>query len=114
LTASLVTVGNNRLFSDNVQNISANEYRRVDLTAPLPAGVNVETALAGLRTSLVEIPRVLRSPAPIVEILTFSPAGSTVAVRPFCRSDDYWSVYFDVNRAINQVLLREQSRQRAS
>lgn len=107
-------VGNNRLFSDNVQNFSANEYRRVDLTAPLPAGVNVETALAGLRTSLVEIPRVLRAPAPVVEILTFSPAGSTVAVRPFCRSEDYWSVYFDVNRVINQVLLREQSRQRAS
>jgi small conductance mechanosensitive channel len=107
-------VGNNRLFSDNVQNFSANEFRRVDLTAQLPPGVNVEAALAGLRTSLVDIPNVLRSPAPVVEILTFSPAGSTVAVRPFCRSEDYWAVYFDVNRTISQVLLREQSRQRAS
>jgi hypothetical protein len=26
-------------------------------------------------------------------------------VRPFCRNDDYWSVYFSANRAINQVLL---------
>jgi small conductance mechanosensitive channel len=107
-------VGNNRLFSDNVQNYSANEYRRVDLTAQLPPGVNLEIALAALRTALVNIPSVLRSPAPVVEILTFSPAGPTVAVRPFCRNDDYWPVYFGVNRLIDQVVLREQSRQRAS
>ena len=32
----LTFVGNNKLFSDNVQNFSANAYRRVDLTVQLP------------------------------------------------------------------------------
>lgn len=102
----LTYVGNNRLFSDTVQNFSANEYRRVDLTAQLPPAVDVESAIAQLRAAVLAIPGVARSPAPVVEILTFHPAGPTVVVRPFCRNEDYWPVYFDVNRAINQVLLR--------
>jgi small conductance mechanosensitive channel len=28
-------VGNNKIFSDNIQNFSANPYRRVDLTATI-------------------------------------------------------------------------------
>jgi hypothetical protein len=40
-------------------------------------------------------------------------AGYLLAVRPFCRNDDYWQVYFDVN-AISQAIAREPMRLRAS
>jgi small conductance mechanosensitive channel len=103
----LTYVGNNRLFSDNVQNFSANDYRRVDLTAQLPAGVDVEHVIARLRMLLSTLPSVLRTPPPIVEILSVSPSGSVLAVRPFCRNDDYWSVYFNANRAIVQVIVAD-------
>jgi small conductance mechanosensitive channel len=47
---------------------------------------------------------------PNVEILTFSPAGSTLAVRPFCHNEHYWQVYFDANRAITRILMPDQIR----
>ena len=75
-------VGNNRLFSDNVQNFSANEFRRVDLTAQLPSGLDIEGTTGRVREALLAIPHVLRTPTPHVEILMFNPAGSTLAVRP--------------------------------
>ena len=107
-------VGNNRLFSDNVQNFSANEFRRVDLTAQLPSGLDIEGTTGRMREALLTIPHVLRTPTPHVEILTFNPAGSTLAVRPFCHNDHYWQVYFDANRAISRILLSDQVIRRVS
>ena len=100
----LTYVPNTKLFSDNVQNFSANEYRRVDLTATLPAGLDLDAAMSHLRQALASVPHVLRSPAPQIEILALNATGSTLAIRPFCRQADYWQVYFDTNREIGRVL----------
>jgi small conductance mechanosensitive channel len=102
----LTFVGNNKLFSDNVQNFSANEFRRVDLTAQLPLPVDIEAARAHIRRALAGIPHVLPEPEPDVEILTVTLTGCTLAVRPFCHNDYYWQVYFDTNRLIGQLLVR--------
>src|SRR6185295_3986347 len=48
----LTFVGNNKLFSDNVQNFSANAYRRVDLTVQLPAVADVDRTIARLRKAM--------------------------------------------------------------
>ena len=103
----LTYVGNNRLFSENVQNFSANPFRRVDLTAQLPATVNPETAGAQLLELVRGVPHVLMNPAPRVEILTFTAAGPVLAVRPFCPSENYWQVYLDTNRTIGKFLTNE-------
>jgi small conductance mechanosensitive channel len=100
----LTYVANNKLFADNVQNFSANPYRRVDLTAQLPPGFDLEGAVVRLRQSVMTIPHVLSSPPPDVEILAVSSTGSTLAVRPFCHNDHYWQVYFDTNRMIGHIL----------
>jgi hypothetical protein len=45
----LTYVGNNKLFADNVQNFSANPFRRVDLTAQVPPSVNLLESIGRLR-----------------------------------------------------------------
>ena len=96
-------VGNNRLFADNVQNFSANPFRRVDVSAQIPVGLPVETVVDSLRNQIERIPNVLQTPRPSVEILTFNPAGATLAVRPYCANQHYWQVYFDTNRTISRM-----------
>jgi small conductance mechanosensitive channel len=102
----LTFVGNNKLFSDNVQNFSANHFRRVDLTAQLPAVPDIESAMSHLRDAIRNIPHVLQEPEPDVEILTINQTVCTLAVRPFCHNDHYWQVYFDTNRVIGQMVAR--------
>jgi small conductance mechanosensitive channel len=99
----LTFVGNNKLFSDNVQNFSANPLRRVDLTAQLPKDADVPGSMERLAEMVRRVPNVLADPEPSVEVLSFSAAGSILTVRPFCRSEDYWQVYFDTNRLITQL-----------
>jgi small conductance mechanosensitive channel len=97
-------VPNNKLFMDNVQNFSANPTRRVDLTAHLSPSTNLPAAVERLQKIVPEIPNVLDQPAPRVEILTYTATGPVLTVRPFCRNEHYWQVYFDTTRAISQVI----------
>ena len=95
-------VGNNKIFGDNIQNFSANPYRRVDLVAQLNHAVDHKTAIYILKERLAKIPNVVANPAPDVEILEFNLAGPMLAVRPYCHTDHYWQVYFDTNRVIRE------------
>jgi small conductance mechanosensitive channel len=96
-------VGNNKLFSDNIQNFSANPHRRVDLVAQISHATDAAAAAALLRTRLAKIPNVVATPAPEVEILSFTELGPVLTVRPYCHNEHYWQVYFEANRVIREA-----------
>ena len=99
----LTIVGNNKIFSDTIQNFSANPYRRVDLTATISNAVDHRDAIRLLKARLASIPNVLSAPAPDVDVLQFTPAGPQLCVRPYCSNQHYWQVYFDTNRLIREA-----------
>lgn len=99
----LTIVANNKIFADNIQNFSANPYRRVDLVAQLHHTVDHNQAIALLKAKISQIPNVLDNPAPDVEIITFNLAGPVLAVRPYCNNNHYWQVYFDTNKVIREA-----------
>ena len=96
-------VGNGKIFAEIIQNFTTNPYRRVDLQAQLDHTADVHKVIALLKANLAQIPNVLTSPAPDVEILTFTLAGPVLAVRPYCSNANYWQVYFDTNRVIRDT-----------
>ncbi|MCC7499779.1 MAG: mechanosensitive ion channel family protein [Bryobacterales bacterium] len=97
-------VGNNKIFSDNIQNFTENPYRRVELTAQISGAANPSLAISHLKDRLKQIPNVAATPEPDVIIQSFTPFGPVLAVRPYCHNDHYWQVYFDGNMAIREVL----------
>ena len=96
-------VGNSKIFGDNIKNFSANAYRRVDLSAQLAHSVDTDEAVARLKAAVSGVANVLATPAPDIEILSFSERGPVLAVRPYCNTAHYWQVYFDTNRAIRDT-----------
>jgi len=100
----LTIVGNAKIFGDTIQNYSTNPYRRVDLLCQLAGSADHVAAMELLRARLAEIPNVVESPPPDVEILEFNLVGPVLAVRPYCHTDHYWQVYFDGNRTIRESL----------
>ena len=99
----LTIVGNNRIFSDTIQNYSANPHRRVDLTATINNSVDHHDAIELLKGRLAHVPKVLSTPAPVVDVLSFTAAGPVLCVRPYCHNQHYWQVYFDTNRLIREA-----------
>ena len=100
----LCIVGNNKIFSDTIQNYSINPYRRVELKAQLSGAADHAAAIALLKKNIAAIPNVMQSPAVDVEILEFNLVGPVLAVRPYCHNDHYWQVYFDTNKLIRESL----------
>lgn len=96
-------IGNAKLFGDTIQNFSVNAFRRVDLSAQVAHSVAPADAIARLRARVAIVANVMTEPPPVVEILTFNPMGTVIAVRPFCKNEHYWQVYFDTNKAIADV-----------
>ncbi|MEN9538316.1 MAG: hypothetical protein RLZZ126_551 [Pseudomonadota bacterium] len=93
-------LGNNTVFSGVIQNYSALPSRRVDCVAKVAHGVDVQDAIARLKAAVAQVPNVVASPAPEVEILQFTPEGPQLCVRPYAHTDHYWQVYFDTHLAV--------------
>jgi small conductance mechanosensitive channel len=93
-------VGNNKVLGDTIQNYSTLGFRRVDTTAKVANGVDVNQAIELLKVELANIPNVSAEQPPEVEILQFTPEGPLLAVRPYTHTDHYWQVYFDTHRAV--------------
>ena len=96
----LTIVGNNAIFSASIQNFTTLPYRRVDCAAKIANGVDPADACVRLKTAIAAIPNVLTSPAPDVEIASFTAEGPLLCVRPYTHNDHYWQVYFDTHKAV--------------
>jgi small conductance mechanosensitive channel len=96
-------VANNTIFSGNIQNFTANPYRRVELVAQLSHGIDPSDAIERLQEVVSAIANVETNPAPEIDILEFNLAGPVLSVRPYCNNDHYWQVYFDTNKAISET-----------
>ncbi len=100
----MTLVGNNKIFSDTIQNFSINPFRRVDLKAQLAGAADHAAAVALLKARVAAVANVLTEPPVDVEILEFNLVGPVLAVRPYCHNDHYWQVYFDTNKVIREAL----------
>ena len=55
-------------------------------------------------TILTSHPKVLKEPAPSVNLLELADSSINFAVRPWCASADYWTVYFEVTEQTKEAL----------
>lgn len=97
-------VGNHKIFSDTISNYSETPIRRVDLTVRIGNDANVGDAIERLEAAVVKIPNVVADPAPDVGVLSVTPDGPMLFVRPSAQPENYWQVYCDTNRAIIDAL----------
>jgi small conductance mechanosensitive channel len=97
-------VGNNKLFSDNIQNFSTNAYRRVDLSAQISGAADPQAVAEALKKRIQTIPNVVTKPEVDVVISSFTAVGPVLAIRPYTNNEHYWQVVFDTNMAIREVL----------
>jgi small conductance mechanosensitive channel len=97
-------IGNTKILGDNIQNYTNTPYRRVDMKYQISSAADPITAMALLREKVSEIENVLDQPAVEVNILEFNLVGPVLAVRPYCKNEHYWQVYFDTNRVMSESL----------
>ncbi len=100
-----VIVPNRRIVGEVIYNYTGE--RRVPLHVEVGYGVDLEKAIRTVQAVLAENPRVLKEPAPEVGIVHLADSGIQIALRPWCKAEDFWRVQYEVYRAILERFRQE-------
>jgi small conductance mechanosensitive channel len=97
-----IIIPNSSVTGGTITNVNAYDTRRVDLTAGIGYGDDIGRARDVLTRILENHPKVLKDPAPTIEVAELADSSVNFVVRPWAATADYWTVYFDVTRAIKE------------
>ncbi|MDX1699829.1 MAG: mechanosensitive ion channel [Melioribacteraceae bacterium] len=98
----VIYVPNTKLASDNIINYSQNETRRVDMVFGIGYSDDINKARDTINEVLKENQNILTNPAPKVSVLELADSSVNFAVRPWCKTEHYWDVYFDITEKIKK------------
>ena len=91
-----IIIPNGTLSNGNIVNYTTEGTRRVDLTIGVDYAADIKQTKEVLMSVLTSHPKVLKDPAPGVTVAELADSSVNFAVRPWCKTEDYWDVFFDV------------------
>ncbi len=100
-------VPNNEIWNKVITNITGSERRRVDLVFGIGYESDHDKAAELLKAIVGEHPAVLEDPAPVIKLHSLSDSSVDFVCRPWCKTADYWDVYWDITRRVKEAFDRE-------
>jgi small conductance mechanosensitive channel len=98
-----VILANGALSTGTIVNYTTHGNLRVDLIMAVDPSVSIEKARAVATDAMLSHPKVLRTPAPEVNVLKVADGMTTLAIRPYCAQADYWDVYFGAQEKVKNA-----------
>ena len=99
-----INVPNGALMNANVIDYSAEATRRVDLTFASAKSENPKKIQDLMLDVMGQNEKVLKDPAPFARVSGGTNEAMQFTVRAWCKTEDYWDVYFDLTQAITEKL----------
>lgn len=99
-----IIIPNGSLSNGNIANYTTEGTRRVDLVFGVGYDSDIKKTKEVLMHVLTSHPKILKDPAPAVTVMELADSSINFAVRPWCETADYWTVYFDVTEQTKEAL----------
>lgn len=100
-----IYIPNSSIATAIIDNYSAAEHRRVDITVSISYGDDVDVARKAILELCAADERILNEPAePVVWLSKLADSSVDLAVRMWVKNADYWDVYFQMNELIYKTL----------
>ncbi len=97
-----LVVPNSKIWGDVIRNITAEPNRRVDMTFGIAYADDIDHAERVLWDIIKSNELVLDDPEPVIKLHTLGESSVDFVVRPWARTSDYWTVYWDTTRAVKK------------
>jgi small conductance mechanosensitive channel len=97
-----MVVPNSKIWGDVIRNITAEPHRRVDMVFGIAYADDIDHAERVLWGIVNSNEQVLAEPEPVVRLHTLGESSVDFVVRPWARTADYWTVYWDITRAVKK------------
>ena len=95
-----ITIPNGTLTNSVIENYTAEETRRVDLVFTASYDCDIEKVKNVITEVVKAHPLGLKAPAPFIRLAEHSDSALTYKARVWCKTDDYWTVYYDITEAV--------------
>lgn len=103
----LIQIPNSQISGEKIVNYTAEPERRVDLTFSVSYDAPADTVRGTIMQVITAHPLTLTKPEPSVRVSKYGESSIDYAMRAWCATDDYWTVYYDmleqVKAALDQV-----------
>lgn len=99
-----IIIPNGALSNGNIINYTTEGTRRVDLVFGVSYDADIKQTKEVLMSVLKSNDKVLTTPEPTVNVLELADSSVNFAVRPWCKSEHYWDVYFQVTEDVKLAL----------
>lgn len=98
----VLIVPNNKVWGDVINNVTAQDTRRVDLVFGIGYADDAAKAQGIMEDVLRSHDLVLDEPESVVRLHELGDSSVNFICRPWCLTDDYWTVYWDVTETVKQ------------
>lgn len=102
-----VIVPNNDIWSGVITNATISTTRRVDMIFGIGYDDDLDKAEAILTRIVTEHPLTLSDPEPTIKLNELADSSVNFICRPWSKTSDYWTVYWDVLRSVKNEFDRE-------
>jgi len=99
----LVIVPNNKIWGDVITNVTGSATRRVDLVFGICYDDDMGQAVALMERVVTSHELVLEDPAPVIKVHELADSSVNFVCRPWVKTSDYWTVYWDLTRAVKEA-----------
>ncbi len=103
-TNKKVIIPNGALSNGSITNFSTEGKLRVDLSVGIDYGADIKKAKDIILNLLDNDPAILKEPAPLVAVSELADSSVNLIVRPWCKTQDYWNVYYGTIEKIKEAL----------
>ncbi len=100
-------VPNNDIWKGTITNATASQTRRVDLVFGIGYEDDIDKAKDILEFLVRQHERVLDDPVPLIRVHELADSSVNFICRPWVKSEDYWSVYWDLTRSVKDEFDRQ-------
>ncbi|MDA0373964.1 MAG: mechanosensitive ion channel family protein [Planctomycetota bacterium] len=102
-----IVVPNGSIWGGVITNITANPTRRIDMTFGIGYRDDIGRAKQILQELCAQHELVLGDPAPVIEVSALGASSVDLICRPWAKTGDYWTVFWDLTRQVKERFDRE-------
>ena len=95
-----ISCPNGSLSNSNIINYTSQAMRRVDLNFSVSYDSDIEKVKRVMLDTVSATESTLSEPEPVARLITQSQSSLDFVLRVWCKTDDYWNVYFDLMEGI--------------
>ncbi len=103
----VVTIPNSALATGSLINYSKMPERRVDWVFSISYGDSYAKAESILKRLIEADARILTEPEPFIALQRLNTSSVDIVVRCWTKQDDFWPVFFEMNRRVYEIFTRE-------